>query len=198
MRRAVLAVVALAIAAAGFFAGRYAVPGRGPSAIPAASPGGGELAGDHLDSGATGGGESPREEPRTREERRRQRHDGGDRAARASRSAEAGATMPLEQAIREQAAGVWVEGSGTVSRMLRDDLRGRQHQRFVLALPQGGTLLVAHNTELAGRVPAGTGATLRFRGRYEWNRRGGVVHWTHRDPRGGAGGWLELDGTRYE
>lgn len=194
MRRAVLAVVALAIAAAGFFAGRYAVPGSGPSALPGASTGSGELASDNPVSGATDVAELPPEEQRPRGERRRQRPDGGGRAVGAG----SGATMPLEQAIREQAAGVWVEGSGTLSRVLRDDLRGRQHQRFVLALPDGGTLLVAHNTQLAGRVPAETGATIRFRGRYEWNRRGGVVHWTHRDPRGGAGGWLELDGTRYE
>ncbi len=198
-------MVALAIAAAGFFAGRYAVPGAGPSALPGPTTGG-EVTGQTIDSGDLDDGEpasegssldrEPPGEPRPRGEGRRQR--AGGRPGAAVTGGERDATVPLEQAIREQAAGVWVEGSGILRRVLRDDLRGRQHQRFVLALPGGGTLLVAHNTQLAERVPAEVGATVRFRGRYEWNRRGGVVHWTHHDPRGGAGGWLELDGNRYD
>jgi hypothetical protein len=109
-----------------------------------------------------------------------------------------GETTALEKAIAGHASAVWVEGEGTVRRLLRDDLRGRRHQRFVLDLPSGGTLLIAHNTQLADRAPVAVGATVRFRGRYEWNTRGGVVHWTHRDPAGGDGGWLELAGRRYE
>jgi hypothetical protein len=107
-------------------------------------------------------------------------------------------SMDLDEAIREHASGPWVEGQGTVTRVLRDDLRGRQHQRFVLQLASGGTLLVAHNTQLAGRAPVETGEGVRFRGRYEWGARGGILHWTHRDPRGGSGGWLEIAGRRYE
>ena len=43
------------------------------------------------------------------------------------------------------------------------------------------------------------GDILRFAGEYEWNERGGVLHWTHHDPRGKhAGGWLELAGRRYQ
>lgn len=106
--------------------------------------------------------------------------------------------MALDEAIREHASGPWVEGRGTVVRVLRDDLRGRQHQRFVLKLGSGGTLLVAHNTQLAGRAPVEEGEDVDFRGRYEWGARGGVIHWTHRDPRGGSGGWLEVAGRRYE
>jgi uncharacterized protein DUF3465 len=104
----------------------------------------------------------------------------------------------LDQAIRRHAAGVWVDGEGVVERVLRDDLRGRRHQRFVLALPGGDTLLVAHNTQLAERAPVKIGQAVRFHGRYEWNARGGVVHWTHRDPAGGEGGWLEVEGRRYD
>jgi len=106
--------------------------------------------------------------------------------------------MALDEAIRDHASGPWVEGRGTVVRVLRDDLRGRQHQRFVLKLASGGTLLVAHNTQLARRVPVEEGEEVAFRGRYEWGARGGIVHWTHRDPRGGSGGWLEVAGRRYE
>ena len=43
-----------------------------------------------------------------------------------------------------------------------------------------------------------TGAR-QHRGEYEWNARGGVVHWTDRDPSGrGPGGWLEHQGRRYQ
>lgn len=104
----------------------------------------------------------------------------------------------LERAILRHASGVWVDGEGVVKRVLRDDLRGRRHQRFVLTLGDGGTLLVAHNIQLAERAPVRVGQTVRFHGRYEWNARGGVVHWTHREPGGGEGGWVELAGRRYE
>ena len=84
--------------------------------------------------------------------------------------------------------------------MLADDTRGSQHQRFILALPEGHTVMVAHNIDLAPRVPdVREGDTIVFKGIYEWNDKGGVVHWTHRDPNGRhPGGWLERDGRRYQ
>ncbi len=34
---------------------------------------------------------------------------------------------------------------------------------------------------------------------YEWNQRGGVLHWIHDDPKDWhAAGWLEHNGVRYE
>jgi len=79
----------------------------------------------------------------------------------------------------------WVEGSGVVSRLLSDeDHEEERHQRFVLDLRNGTTLLVAHNTDIATRVPLGLGDRVAFRGLFEWNPRGGMLHWTHRDPMG--------------
>jgi hypothetical protein len=46
----------------------------------------------------------------------------------------------------------------------------------------GQTLLVAHNIDLARRVPIGVGDRVTFRGMYEWNNLGGLIHWTHHDP----------------
>jgi Protein of unknown function (DUF3465) len=93
---------------------------------------------------------------------------------------------------------VWVEGRGEVVRLLPDDRKGNPHQRFLLRVPEGATLLVAHNLELAPRVPLEPGDELEFRGEYEWNDKGGVLHWTHDDPRGRhEGGWLRLDGELY-
>lgn len=80
--------------------------------------------------------------------------------------------------------GTWIEGSGIVQRLLSDDSDGSRHQRFVLDLRNGQTVLIAHNIELAERIPLGIGDRVRFRGMYEWNDLGGLVHWTHRDPLG--------------
>ena len=99
-----------------------------------------------------------------------------------------------------QHSGRQVQGQGRVSRILADDNDGSRHQRFILTLASGQTLLIAHNIDLAPRIPAlEVGDTVAFYGEYEWNDKGGVVHWTHHDPRGRhAGGWLEHGGKRYE
>jgi hypothetical protein len=97
-------------------------------------------------------------------------------------------------------AGQLITGRGTVTRLLADDNEGSRHQRFVLELPSGRTLLVAHNIDLAPRIDAlAVGDAVAFRGEYEPNDRGGVLHWTHHDPAGRhPGGWLRHRDRRYE
>lgn len=80
--------------------------------------------------------------------------------------------------------GCWIEDTGFVRRLLSDDDDGSRHQRFVLQLRNGGTLLIAHNIDLVQRIPLGLGDRVYFRGMYEWNDLGGLVHWTHHDPQG--------------
>ena len=83
-------------------------------------------------------------------------------------------------------------------RLLTDDADGSRHQRMILQLGNRHTLLIAHNIDLADRVPVGLGDRLRFRGMYEWNERGGLVHWTHRDPMGiEVGGWIKFRRKTY-
>ncbi len=104
----------------------------------------------------------------------------------------------VEQAHAERRSGVWVEVDGRVARLLADDNEGSRHQRFILALDSGHTVLVAHNIDLAERVPVRRDGRLRLRGRYEWNDRGGVIHWTHHDPDGSvAGGWVRHGDAIY-
>lgn len=101
-------------------------------------------------------------------------------------------------AFRERRSGLVVEVEGTVERELEDDLRGSRHQRFVLRLFGGHTLLIAHNIDLAPRVPVASGDAVAVRGEYEWSERGGVLHWTHHDPGGQrAGGWIRHGGREY-
>jgi hypothetical protein len=88
----------------------------------------------------------------------------------------------IAEAFRQHRSGLMVEAEGTIERLLADDLEGSAHQRLIVRLTGGQTLLVSHNIDLAPRVPAAPGDRIAFRGQYEWNERGGVVHWTHADP----------------
>ncbi|MES9946671.1 MAG: hypothetical protein B6D77_09015 [gamma proteobacterium symbiont of Ctena orbiculata] len=105
----------------------------------------------------------------------------------------------ITRAYRQRAKDLQVRGDGEVVRLLADDLDGSRHQRFILRLASGHTVLIAHNIDLAPRVDAiDVGDTIGFSGVYEWNERGGVVHWTHHDPQGRRqGGWIEHRGRRY-
>ncbi len=94
----------------------------------------------------------------------------------------------------------WISDSGVVVRLLndgRDD--GAEHQRFVVRLASGQTLLIAHNVEIAARVPLGIGDRIGFHGVYDWSPEGGVVHWTHRDPHGGEeAGFIRFRDQDYQ
>ena len=105
----------------------------------------------------------------------------------------------IESAFREQRSGVQVAGEGVVVRILPDDNDGHRHQRFILSLASGQTLLVAHNIDIAPRLTSlKSGDLVAFKGVYEWNAKGGTIHWTHRDPSGRqAGGWLMHGGQTH-
>ena len=98
------------------------------------------------------------------------------------------------------ASGSHFSGSGRISRILSDDNIGSKHQRFILTLSTGQTILIAHNIDIAPRVPSlRIGDTISFSGIYERNSKGGVVHWTHHDPDGRhAAGWLKKNGRTYQ
>ena len=94
--------------------------------------------------------------------------------------------------------GTWIEGTGVVRRLLPDDNDGTRHQRVVLDLRNGQTVLLAHNLGLAERIPLGLGDRVQFRGVYEWNELGGLLHWTHHDPLGvQEGGFVLYRRKRY-
>ena len=87
-----------------------------------------------------------------------------------------------------------------IVKSLRDDNDGSRHQRFLIRTMSGQRLLVAHNIDLAERVKnLVPGDPIRIRGQFEWNEKGGVLHWTHHDPRGNHDdGWIEYLGRRHQ
>lgn len=105
----------------------------------------------------------------------------------------------IEQLYATRQSGVMVEFDGMIDKLLSDDLKGSRHQRFIVKLDSGHTVLIAHNIDLAPRVPLEKGKKVLIYGQYEWNDRGGVVHWTHKDPRGShEEGWIKYKGHIYE
>lgn len=109
---------------------------------------------------------------------------------------------PIDKAFSERRSDVWMTENATVTRILSDDNDGSRHQRFIVKIPSGRTVLIAHNIDLAPRVPVQVGDEIRFRGEYEYNTQGGIIHWTHHDPTPNPRtpereGWIEHNGNTY-
>ncbi|NVJ65028.1 MAG: DUF3465 domain-containing protein [Gammaproteobacteria bacterium] len=90
--------------------------------------------------------------------------------------------------------------SGVTIKLLADDLKEPRHQKFILRLANDMTVLVTHNIDLAPRINSlNEGDLVEIYGQYEWNDRGGLIHWTHHDPKGRRqGGWIIHNGKKYE
>lgn len=104
------------------------------------------------------------------------------------------------QAFERHQSNVIVEGEGIVSKILSDDTKGSPHQRFILRLASGQTVLIQHNLDVAPRVnDLKEGDAVSFLGEYVWNQQGGLIHWTHHDPANRhPTGWLKHAGRTYE
>ena len=103
-----------------------------------------------------------------------------------------------QQVYDRSNSGEWIEGVGIVCRLLADDNEGSRHQRFILDRRNGQSLLIAHNIGIAERLQVGMSDRVKFRGIYEWNELGGLVHWTHHDPTGiEDGGYIEFRRRRH-
>ena len=108
-----------------------------------------------------------------------------------------GSGAGVEEAFRARRSNVEVEAVGRVIRVLPDDREGARHERFIVRIA-GVSVLVAHNLDLATRVPVIEGDSVYLHGEYEWTAKGGVIHWTHRDPDGRhEAGWIRHHGRLY-
>jgi hypothetical protein len=106
----------------------------------------------------------------------------------------------IEEAYNSRQQSVQVSGSGIVVKVLPDDVKGKKHQKFILKVNGGFTILIAHNIDIAPRIEnLKKGDEVIFYGEYEYNNKGGVVHWTHHDPRKKhQDGWLQHMGKTYK
>jgi hypothetical protein len=97
---------------------------------------------------------------------------------------------------------VEVVADGTVTRVLGvAPGRVSPHEGFLLKLASGCSVVVRveANTDFTGSFPLATGQHVSVKGEYEYYPLGGVLHWTHRDPRGRhEGGYIETSGHLYE
>jgi hypothetical protein len=106
----------------------------------------------------------------------------------------------LGRAFAQEESRLQIEGAGTVIKLLEDDNEGSRHQRFIVRLESGQTVLIAHNIDLASRIDSlKVGDEVGFFGEYDWSPRGGTIHWTHHDPQGRhVAGWLKHEGRLYQ
>ena len=106
----------------------------------------------------------------------------------------------IEQLVEQHQSNVQLEITGKVIRLLPDDLDGSRHQKFIVKIAGGQTILVAHNIDIASRIDSlKTGDNVIIYGEYEWNNKGGVLHWTHHDPANRhADGWIKHQGNTYQ
>ena len=117
-----------------------------------------------------------------------------------SNSAVSESDQRLARAFADEESRLQIEGTGTVIRLLDDDNEGSRHQRFIVRLANGQTILVAHNIDLAPRIDSlKVGDEVGFFGEYDWSPKGGTIHWTHHDPQGRhVAGWLTHEGRSYQ
>ncbi|MDF1838471.1 MAG: DUF3465 domain-containing protein [Planctomycetota bacterium] len=108
------------------------------------------------------------------------------------------------QQFKAQRSSVWVTTEGKVVHLLADDNEGSRHQQFLLELDEAldFTGKVAHNIDDAPYITTlKKGDTIQIQGRYEYNEKGGVIHFTHRADRPTKrkpGGWIDHKGKRYQ
>lgn len=106
----------------------------------------------------------------------------------------------LAKAFRLGRSEFMVKFNATVIAILSDDLDGSRHQRFIVKLASGQTLLIVHNIDLAPRVRnLKVGHKISAHGEYIWNNKGGLIHKTHLDPgNDDPHGWIQHKGKRYQ
>ncbi len=97
-----------------------------------------------------------------------------------------------------------VTASGSVVRILGTRVGpSGSHEGFLLhlrgAAGRGLTVRIEDNVDLTGPIPLHPGEEVEVRGEYIYDSRGGLIHYTHRDPRGRhVAGYVRAGGNLYQ
>ncbi len=88
---------------------------------------------------------------------------------------------------------------GRVTEVLPDRTGPRgTHERFRVDVDGITTVEVDHNLSLAERAPVTPGKWVRIHGQMEPDRGHPVIHYTHHSTGHHEGGFIEVDGRRYD
>jgi hypothetical protein len=102
--------------------------------------------------------------------------------------------MTAETAFARRLSNIPLTVEGKVIKILPDDTDGTHHQRFIIEIHNGHTILIANNLERAYRVPVKIGDKVEVHGSYVWNKYGGLIHNTHHDDKPQPNGQEHEDG----
>jgi hypothetical protein len=106
-------------------------------------------------------------------------------------------------AWRRQLSHVEVTASGSVARVLGTSSGpSGVHESFLVHLRGAGghglTVRVEDNVDLTGPIPLAAGDDVEVRGEYIYDSSGGLIHYTHNDPRGRhPGGYVRAEGRTF-
>lgn len=97
---------------------------------------------------------------------------------------------------------VEVVADGTVTRVFgMQPGRISPHEGFLIRLASGcdAIVRVEANADFTGPIPLHRGERVTVKGEYEYYPRGGVIHWTHHDPRNHhEAGFVEIGTKLYD
>lgn len=93
----------------------------------------------------------------------------------------------------------FVEGRGmVVIRTLADDNNGLRHQKWVVQLSNGSSMMAVYNLDMCERVALKVGDHVAMGGQFVWTNQGALLHWLHYDPRKTRpDGYVEVNGKVY-
>jgi len=106
----------------------------------------------------------------------------------------------LARAFSQGRTEFFIRVKATIRASLPADYDGIRHQKFLVELSTGQTLLIAHNIDLASPVRRlRVGEKILIYGEYIWSPEGGLLHRTHDDPDFLLPhGWIRYQGRKYQ
>ena len=103
------------------------------------------------------------------------------------------------RAYQERVSGLQLSVSGKITHVFPSPETGDQHQKFIVQLDAGQSVMVIHNRALGSAIDGLLeGETIEVFGEYQWDQGGGIIRRTHQDPASHRqAGWVKYKGRIY-